>query len=210
MTMMDGHRLPADTTIRGERAGVDVSGMYPMIAVGRVETILDGASALYGAEAVSGVINMVPRKDFEGLEISVAYSQPLENGKPNSGISILGGVQGDRGRAIFAMELREQDRMRFTERPEYLIDSRNPWHRDDSPGNEFYTRTHWSKFWRDSYNIGSNPASRFRVPVLSIDGELMTPDERGDLGGFAGRQATTYRWADSLGKLAVATVNDPS
>ncbi len=107
MTMMDGHRLPADTTIRGERAGVDISGMYPMIAVGRVETILDGASALYGAEAVSGVINMVPRKDFEGLEISVDYSQPLENGQPNSGISILGGVQGDRGRAIFAMELRE-------------------------------------------------------------------------------------------------------
>ena len=210
MTMMDGHRLPADTTTRGERAGVDVSGMYPMIAVGRVETILDGASALYGAEAVSGVINMVPRKDFEGLEISVDYSQPLENGKPNSGISILGGVQGDRGRAIFAMELREQDRMRFTERPEYLIDSRNPWHRDDSPGNEFYTRTHWSKFWRDSYNIGSNPASRFRVPVRSIDGELMTPEDRGALGGFDGRQASTYRWSDNLGQIAVATVNDPS
>ena len=48
MTMMDGHRLPADTTQRGERAGVDVSGMYPSIAIGRVETILDGASALYG------------------------------------------------------------------------------------------------------------------------------------------------------------------
>ena len=210
MTMMDGHRLPADTTIRGERAGVDISGMYPMIAVGRVETILDGASALYGAEAVSGVINMVPRKDFEGLEISVDYSQPLENGQPNSGISILGGVQGDRGRAIFAMELREQDRMRFTDRPEYLMDSRSPWHRDDSQGNEFYSRTHWSKFWRDSYNIGSNPASRFRVPVRDVNGELLTPTERGALGGFDGRQATTYRWSDNLGAIAVATVNDPS
>ena len=214
MTMMDGHRLPADTTIRGERAGVDVSGMYPSIAVGRVETILDGASALYGAEAVSGVINMVPRKDFEGLEIAVDYSQPLEDGAPNSGISILGGVQGDRGRAIFAMELREIDRMRFTDRPEYLIDSRNPWMRDDSPGNQWYSRSHWSKFWRDSYNIGSNPASRFRVPVRNTLGELQTPGQRSDGstpgGSFGGRQASTYRWSDNLGQLAVATVNDPS
>ena len=214
MTMMDGHRLPADTNIRGDRAGVDISGMYPSIAIGRVETILDGASALYGAEAVSGVINMVPRKDFEGFEVAVDYGQPLEDGAPNSGVSFLGGVQGDRGRAIFAMELREIDRMRFTDRPDFLIDSRNPWGRDNSPGNEFYPRSPWSQFWRDSYNIGSNPASRFRAPVRNAMGELQTPGERSDGttpgGGFGGRQATTYRWADNISELAVATVSDPS
>ena len=151
MTMMDGHRLPADTTPRGERAGVDVSGMYPSIAIGRVETILDGASALYGAEAVSGVINMVPRKDFEGLTFSVDWQSPLEDGAPNQAFSMLGGVQGDRGRAIFAMELRETDRMRFTDRPDYIIDTKNPWARHTTVGNDYYHYGQWSRFWKDAY-----------------------------------------------------------
>lgn len=221
MTMMDGHRLPADTNVRGERAGVDISGMYPSIAIGRVETILDGASALYGAEAVSGVINMVPRKEFEGLEVSIDWSQPLENGAANQGIQILGGVQGDRGRAIFSMELRETDRMRFTERPEFMPDSKNPWARDDHEGNAWYPRTTWSKFWKDAYNTGSNPGSRFRAPIRNILGALQTPDERGNgadlgdgiagtAGGFDTRQASTYRWSDNISNIAVGTVNDPN
>ena len=180
MTMMDGHRLPADTNPRGERAGVDVSGMYPTIAIGRVDTILDGASALYGAEAVSGVINMVPRKDFEGLTISIDYSTPFENGAPNQAFSMLGGVQGDRGRAIFAMELRETDRMRFTDRPRYIIDTKNPWARHTTVGNKYYNFGQWSRFWKDAYNVGSNPASRLSVPIRDPNGELYTPEGRAD------------------------------
>ncbi|MDA0790018.1 MAG: TonB-dependent receptor plug domain-containing protein, partial [Proteobacteria bacterium] len=68
MTMIDGHRLPGDASPDGRRTGVDVNATYPSIAVARVETILDGASALYGAEAVAGVINLIPKKNFEGLQ----------------------------------------------------------------------------------------------------------------------------------------------
>ena len=220
MTMMDGHRLPADTTPRGERAGVDISGMYPAIAIGRVDTILDGASALYGAEAVSGVINMVPRKDFEGLTVSLDWGQPIEDGAPQTGVSVLGGVQGDRGRAIFAVELRDTERMRFTDRPRYIIDTKNPWARYTPLGNEYYWFGQWSRFWKDAYDAGGNPASRIHVPVRSPLGELMTPDERSAMNdarnvdgsrtyGYAGQQGSR-RWADSMGVIAVGRTQDPS
>ena len=210
MTMMDGHRLPADTTPRGERAGVDVSGMYPAIAVGRVDTILDGASALYGAEAVSGVINMVPRKDFEGLMVSLDYGQPLEDGAPNTGFSLLGGVQGERGRAIFAMELRDQERMRFTDRPRYIIDTKNPWARHTTVGNDFYTWGQWSRFWKDAYDAGSNPASRIHVPLRSPTGELLTPSERSDQSGLGYTSQAGHRnWRDNIGEIALGWTQDP-
>ena len=210
MTMMDGHRLPADTTPRGERAGVDVSGMYPAIAVGRVDTILDGASALYGAEAVSGVINMVPRKDFEGLMVSLDYGQPLEDGAPNTGFSLLGGVQGERGRAIFAMELRDQERMRFTDRPRYIIDTKNPWARHTTVSNDFYTWGQWSRFWKDAYDAGSNPASRIHVPLRSPTGELLTPTERSDQSGLGYTSQAGHRnWRDNIGEIALGWTQDP-
>ena len=210
MTMMDGHRLPADTTPRGERAGVDVSGMYPAIAVGRVDTILDGASALYGAEAVSGVINMVPRKDFEGLMVSLDYGQPLEDGAPNTGFSLLGGVQGERGRAIFAMELRDQERMRFTDRPRYIIDTKNPWARHTEVSNDFYTWGQWSRFWKDAYDAGSNPASRIHVPLRSPTGELLTPTERSDQSGLGYTSQAGHRnWRDNIGEIALGWTQDP-
>ncbi len=211
MTMMDGHRLPADTTPRGERAGVDISGMYPAIAVGRVDTILDGASALYGAEAVSGVINMVPRKDFEGLMVSLDYGQPFENGAPQTGFSMLGGVQGDRGRAIFAMELRDTERMRFTDRPRYIIDTKNPWARHTTTGSDFYNFGQWSRFWKDAYDAGSSPASRLTVPIRSPSGDLMTPAERSALSGLGGtEQEGARRWDDYEGTIAVGQTQDPS
>ena len=211
MTMMDGHRLPADTTPRGERAGVDVSGMYPAIAVGRVDTILDGASALYGAEAVSGVINMVPRKDFEGLMVSLDYGQPIEDGAANTGFSLLGGVQGDRGRAIFAMELRDQERMRFTDRPRYIIDTKNPWARHTTVSNDYYTWGQWSRFWKDAYDAGGNPASRIHVPLRSPTGELLSPTERSDQSGLGYTSQAGHRnWQDNIGEVALGWTQDPT
>ena len=85
MTMMDSHRVPANVTGYSwwtRRAGTDVTNLYPGIAIGRVETILDGASALYGSEAVSGVVNLIPRKNFEGLMMNYEVQQATDAGAP--------------------------------------------------------------------------------------------------------------------------------
>lgn len=160
MTMSDSHRLLADTNTWGRRTGVDVNATYPSIAIGRVETILDGASALYGAEAVGGVINIIPKKDFEGLELEYNHSQAFDRGAPTTNLGLLAGVQGERGGAIFAMELRDQERMRFTDRPDYILASADPWE-----GNSYTT------WWNDSAGR-SNPAE-YNVPQRNAVGELI-------------------------------------
>ena len=156
MTMMDSHRLPADTNTWGRRTGVDVTNTYPQISIGRVETILDGASALYGAEAVAGVINIIPNKNFEGLRINYNNLLALRGGAPNQGLSMLAGAQGERTKAVFALELRDVGQMKHTERPEYIVGLENPWNNHVAPG------------WSDSGDR-SNP-SDWRVPARDSSG----------------------------------------
>src|SRR5690606_19952234 len=69
LTLVDGRRqVPS---IPGT-SGVDVS-MLPASLIERVEVVTGGASALYGADAVNGVVNVILKKDFDGLEAGVRY-----------------------------------------------------------------------------------------------------------------------------------------
>lgn len=65
--------------------------IIPMAMVERVEILRDGASAVYGADAIAGVINFITKKSFEGLNISVGATQPEESGGDKQDISIFGG-----------------------------------------------------------------------------------------------------------------------
>lgn len=93
------------TLINGRRAGVspisdetsadyvDVN-QFPLSMVGRVEVLKDGASAIYGSDAVAGVVNIITRKGFEGLELSGAV-QDASNESWNANLAF--GKRFDRG-----------------------------------------------------------------------------------------------------------------
>jgi outer membrane receptor protein involved in Fe transport len=173
MTMVDGRRLPGDANPDGRRVGVDINATYPSIAIGRVETILDGASALYGAEAVAGVVNLIPKKDFEGVQISFDQSQAMDDGEPTTSLQGLFGVQGERGGAIFAVEIRDQARMELTRRPDYILTSAEPW---GAAG--------WTPWWNDANGDFGSP-SHFTVPNRDPDGNLVPGGPAGDPVGHA-------------------------
>ncbi|MCT2398656.1 TonB-dependent receptor [Novosphingobium mangrovi (ex Huang et al. 2023)] len=63
LTLIDGHRL----AYNGSRQGIDVSAI-PLSIVDRIEIVADGASALYGSDAVAGVANVILKRDYQGLE----------------------------------------------------------------------------------------------------------------------------------------------
>ena len=69
LTLINGRRtVPSGATTRAGGEFVDISAI-PLVMTDRIEVLTDGGSALYGADAVAGVVNVIMRDDFEGLEI---------------------------------------------------------------------------------------------------------------------------------------------
>lgn len=75
LTLLNGHRVAYDAASQG----IDISAI-PLAAVDRIEVVADGASALYGSDAVGGVANIILRRDFDGLETSVRIGGATEGG----------------------------------------------------------------------------------------------------------------------------------
>ncbi len=95
------------TLLNGRRAGVaplsDKSGsdfvdinQFPLAMIGRLDVLKDGSSAIYGSEAVAGVVNIVTRKGFNGLEFSTDHYSSTNDAYS---INLAAGHQFDRGYA---------------------------------------------------------------------------------------------------------------
>ena len=78
LVLLNGRRM-ANFASPGDDSGVDLNNI-PAAALERVEVLLDGASALYGTDAIGGVVNFITRKDFQGLEGNVYGGKTDEGG----------------------------------------------------------------------------------------------------------------------------------
>ena len=106
LVLLDGYRaVPVNATM-----AVDVNSI-PAAAIERVEVITGGASSVYGADAVAGVVNFILKKDFEGLDLDI-QSGAMQNGAgAESRASALFGVtSGDgSGNIMLGIELAKRD-----------------------------------------------------------------------------------------------------
>ena len=78
LILLNGRRL-ANFASPGSSSGVDLNSI-PAAAIARVEVLKDGASAIYGADAIGGVINFITRNDYRGAEISAYYGNTQHGG----------------------------------------------------------------------------------------------------------------------------------
>ncbi|MDP2380123.1 MAG: TonB-dependent receptor plug domain-containing protein [Pseudohongiella sp.] len=104
LTLVNGKRqVSAATTTRSGGEFVDINTI-PLVMVERVEVLTDGGSALYGSDAVAGVVNVIMRTDFEGLEI-YGDVQALESAtsKQDQTVSAIWGWASDSGDTHFVM-----------------------------------------------------------------------------------------------------------
>ena len=95
LILIDGRRAP---TSPQTGIGQDLNSI-PLAAVERVEILSDGASAIYGADALGGVVNIITRKDFNGAELTLGKGDSHRGGDTEEG-SALFGTSGDRGRLL--------------------------------------------------------------------------------------------------------------
>ena len=97
---------------------VDLNAL-PLGAVERVEILKDGASALYGSDAIAGVVNILLRRKIEGLELDASYGAATEGGIDQSTIGVRGGI-GDPDRdgysLRFSLDVFNRDRLDADER----------------------------------------------------------------------------------------------
>ena len=99
LVLLNGRRV-ANFASPGDAAGVDLNSI-PAAAIQRVEILLDGASSLYGSDAIGGVINFITRKDFRGLEINALAGNTTEGHGAAKRSATLGGGIGDFARDGF-------------------------------------------------------------------------------------------------------------
>ncbi len=95
LVLYDGRRTVS--TIRDSLGlGVDLQS-FPVNMIDRVEVLADGASTVYGSDAIAGVINLIPKKDVQGIQLSVGGSTPEHPGGDHFDAGVLFGVTGDHG-----------------------------------------------------------------------------------------------------------------
>jgi iron complex outermembrane recepter protein len=95
LILVDGRRAPQAAS--AVVSGIQDLNAIPLAAVERIEILSDGASAIYGTDAIGGVVNIITRKDFTGVEVSVGSSNPSREGGETEEGSIIFGTANDRG-----------------------------------------------------------------------------------------------------------------
>lgn len=89
----------------------------PSVMIHRVEYLLDGASSIYGSDAVAGVVNVIMRKDFEGFEFKAQANAPRSGAGQAQDIGAMWGSSGDNYTFGIAGEYYNRERVRLKDRP---------------------------------------------------------------------------------------------
>ena len=90
-------------------AGFSDMSTIPSSLIQRIEVLKDGASAIYGSDAVSGVINIILRSDFDGAEASVYYGQNSRGDGAKTQYNITLGAAGERSSVMFGASYTKED-----------------------------------------------------------------------------------------------------
>jgi iron complex outermembrane receptor protein len=117
LVLLNGRRL-ANFASPGDNAGVDLNNI-PAGAIARVEILKDGASAIYGTDAIGGVINFITRKDYQGLDLNSSIAGTQEGGAGKRTASISGGMgdlSTDRFNLFGVLDVQKLSSLRLSQR----------------------------------------------------------------------------------------------
>lgn len=115
LVLINGRRV-APAGVEGAPVAADIS-LVPSSLVQQYDLLLDGASSVYGSDAIAGVVNMIMRKDFDGLEFE-AYSQiPYHSNGVENTINLVWGKNFDRGFIGIGAEWQDTEAISLDDRP---------------------------------------------------------------------------------------------
>ncbi|MEZ5893712.1 MAG: TonB-dependent receptor [Parvularculaceae bacterium] len=108
---------PAGT--RGAVSSFDLN-VLPTSIIGNIEILKDGASSIYGSDAVAGVVNIITKTDTDGVEFDFFGSQPFKSGGEEYRASATWGKTFDRGHVLVSADYYKRKELARGQRPKYL------------------------------------------------------------------------------------------
>jgi outer membrane receptor protein involved in Fe transport len=171
LLLINGHRQTqsAVTTDRGENF-VDTSSLPPMIAFERIEILKDGATALYGSEAVAGVVNFITRTNFEGFDLELGLQGNDNYPQQDVELSGVWGGGSDDTRVLVAFSFLDREMLTTYERrlsgpTDDLSQAGNPgsFLVPSLPGNPAYRSV-----WTAAFDSNRNGVADFVEPQLGL------------------------------------------
>jgi outer membrane receptor protein involved in Fe transport len=121
LVLVNGRRFVSGTP-PGGGYGVDLNSI-PTAIIDRIEVLTGGASAVYGSDAVAGVVNIITRTDFEGIDLDVQVGASTEGDKNKQDITFtVGGEFGQGGFAVASVGFSDDEPLRSREREPSSLD----------------------------------------------------------------------------------------
>ena len=171
LVLLNGRRLASYGLSNGGQVQFVNLDTLPLAAIERIEILKDGASAIYGSEAMAGVINIILRKDYKGAEVGGTYStneRDLFRSYRYTGTAGIGDRARDKFNLMVNFEHYNRDLVRFRE----------------SEG--FLTRTEYQVFYGTGTSLSSNsyPGNYRRITGTPFPGSsLPAPGCTGQISG---------------------------
>jgi len=113
LVLFNGRRVVGGGT--GANSSVDLN-MIPTSMIERIEVLLDGASAIYGADAVAGVVNIITKKEFDGAEFSAKVGFTDKGDGESQDLSLTIGGNFDKGNAVVSVNYTNTEAVRQSDR----------------------------------------------------------------------------------------------
>jgi iron complex outermembrane recepter protein len=218
LVLLNGQRLAPSGF---DASFVDVT-MVPFKALQRVEVLADGASAIYGSDAVAGVVNFVLRRDFEGVEVAPYYAVVSDGGGAEHGVSLLAGHRWSSGGFMADYENNQQQAVNASSRTTLVPQSTAfqvvpsqarqsalfTMHQDLAPGTELSGDAFWSeRDFDQSYPSDPLVSTQTEGRVKTLGGSFTVGHELPGLwktdfvGAFAEEEETVTTAASSVSQL---------
>jgi len=115
LVLVDGVRWVNEASASGVGAATDLNTI-PLAIVDRIEVLEDGASALYGSDAIAGVVNIITRKDFDGASITAQYGEYEEGDGATGKLDVAWGWNGERSNLFLGASYTDQERVSSADR----------------------------------------------------------------------------------------------
>lgn len=113
LVLLNGRRIVNGGT--GANSSVDLN-IIPVALIERIEVLKDGASAIYGADAVAGVVNIITKKEFDGAQLGVRYGETFQNDGADMAVDLAWGTSSDRGSLMASINYSEGKAVNMADR----------------------------------------------------------------------------------------------